>query len=82
MSWINGLRAQSVRAWKQNSVVLGHVNLLYLLKEYFSSAYHMCQFIPLHSCDYLKEISRKLNKATVSGKSKIEHDTEQALKLE
>ena len=37
------------------------------IKESFSGEYHMCQFIPLHSCDYLKKISIKINVATDEG---------------
>ena len=42
----------------------------------------MYQFIPLHSCDYLKKISIKINVATDKGKAKMKSDTEQTMKLE
>ena len=38
----------------------------------FSGEYHMYQFIPLHSCDYLKKISIKIYMATDEGNSRNE----------
>ena len=38
-------------------------------KEYFSGEQHMYQFVPLHSCDYVKKISIKLNLSTEKGNS-------------
>ena len=42
----------------------------------------MYQFIPLHSCYYLKKTSIKINVATNEGKVEMESDTEQTMKLE
>ena len=42
----------------------------------------MYQFIPLHSCDYLKKISIKTKVATDEGKAEMKSDTEQMIKLE
>ena len=42
----------------------------------------MHQFIPLHSCDYLKKISIKINMVTDKGKAEMKSDTKQTMKLE
>ena len=42
------------------------------VKESISSEYHIYQFIPLHSCDYLKKISIKATVATDEGNSQNE----------
>ena len=43
----------------------------------------MYQFTPLHSCDYLKKISVKINVVTDEGNSlNIKSNTEQTMKLE
>ena len=41
----------------------------------------MYQFIPLHSCDYLKKISIKINVATDEGKAEMKSDSEKMMKL-
>ena len=41
-------------------------------KESFSDEYHMCQLIPLHSCDYPNKNSMKTNVATDEGNSRNE----------
>ena len=41
-------------------------------KESSSGEYHMYQLITLHSCDYLKKLSMKINVATDEGKSQNE----------
>ena len=41
-------------------------------KESFGDEYHMCQLIPLHSCDYLNKISIKTNVATDEGNNRNE----------
>ena len=38
-------------------------------KGYFSGEQHIYQFVPLHSCDYLKKISIKINLTTDKGNS-------------
>ena len=38
----------------------------------FSGEYHVYQFIPLHSCDYLKKISIKINVAIDEGNGRNE----------
>ena len=44
--------------------------------------HHMYQFIQLHSCDYLKKISIKINLVTEKSKAEMKSDTEQTMKLE
>ena len=38
----------------------------------FRGEYHMYQFIPLHSCDYLKKVSIMMDVATDQGNSRNE----------
>ena len=40
---------------------------IYIYIYVFSDEYHLYQFIPLHSCDYLKELSFQINVATDEG---------------
>ena len=42
----------------------------------------MYQILPLHSRDYLKKTSIKINVATDEGQDKMKSDTEQTMKLE
>ena len=42
----------------------------------------MYQFILLHSCNYLKKISIKMNMATDEAIAEMKSDTEQIMKLE
>ena len=56
---------------ERNSVVVGlnptRPTFYSYFKESFSGEYHMYQFIPLHSCGYLKKTSIKMNVATDEG---------------
>ena len=57
--------AQLVRAPERNTVVVSsyptQTTFYSYFKESIAGEYHMHQFIPLHSCNYLKEISIKIN---------------------
>ena len=48
---------------------------------YTYGEYRMYQFIPLHSCDYLKKISIKTNVATDEGKAKMKSEPEQMMTM-
>ena len=73
------LTPQLVRASERNSVVVGlnpiQANFLSYFKESFSGEYHMYQFILLHSCDYIKKISIKINVVTHDSWNEIWHWT-------
>ena len=73
------LKPQLVRASERNSVVVGlnpiQANFLSYFKESFSGEYHMYQFILLHSCDYIKKISIKINVVTDDSWNEIWHWT-------
>ena len=73
------LTPQLVGASERNSVVVGlnpiQANFLSYFKESFSGEYHMYQFILLHSCDYIKKISIKINVVTHDSWNEIWHWT-------
>ena len=68
-----GLIAQSVRAPERNSVVAGsnptQANFLQLPQKFLQWWMSYVSAHPLHSCDYLKNLSIQINVATDEGNS-------------